>query len=66
MKINHTSRLFCLKILYIYEVARGAFYPTHRAHSIDTNTLAKIMFCLIKLILVQNHFSKVFTIFCLF
>ncbi len=37
-------------------------------NGIDTNTSAKIMFCLImsKLILVQNnHFSKVCTVFCL-
>ncbi len=50
----------------MYEVARRAFYPIH---GIDTNTSAKIMFCLImsKLILVQNnHFSKVCTVFCLF
>ncbi len=43
----------------------GGFYPTH---GIDTNSSAKIMFCLIisKLILVQNnHFSKVCTVFCL-
>ncbi len=54
----------------MYEVARRAFYPIH---GIDTNTSvqilkAKIMFCLImsKLILVQNnHFSKVCTVFCL-
>ncbi len=27
----------------MYEVARGAFYPSHGAHGIDTNTSAKIM-----------------------
>ncbi len=38
----------------MYEEARGAFYPTvrsptsmgYKAHGIDTNTSAKIMFCL--------------------
>ncbi len=45
----------------MYEVAREAFYPTHGAHGVDTNTSAKIMS---KLILVQNnHFSKVCTYF---